>query len=82
MGDPQEALQWLRRSLEIDSCRAVTYLNLADVQMDLKQYPEAANNYKQYLARMPQTPLKASVEKKLLAAQQGGKVKEAGIKGK
>jgi peptidoglycan/xylan/chitin deacetylase (PgdA/CDA1 family)/uncharacterized caspase-like protein len=72
MGDPEEALQWLRRSLEIDSCRAVTYLNLADVQMDLKRYGEAAGNYQQYLVRMPQTPLKASVEKKIKTAEQGG----------
>jgi tetratricopeptide (TPR) repeat protein len=28
MADPEEALQWLRRSQEIDSSRAVTYLNL------------------------------------------------------
>jgi hypothetical protein len=61
----------LRRSLEIDSCRAVTYLNIAGVQMDLKRYGEAAGNYQQYLARMPQSPLKASVEKKIKSAEQG-----------
>jgi uncharacterized caspase-like protein len=70
MGDPQEAVQWLRRSLQLDSCRAVTYLNLADVQLDLKLNAEAAGNYKKYLVMMPQTPLKAGVEKKLKAAQQ------------
>jgi peptidoglycan/xylan/chitin deacetylase (PgdA/CDA1 family) len=69
MGDPDEAQLWLQRSLQIDSSRGVTYLNLADVQMELKHYAEAIINYKSYLIKMPRTPLKDSVENKIRIAE-------------
>jgi len=67
LGDYESAVTWLYKTTEIDSKRAVAYLNLGDALLKLNRHrePYAREAYRKYLELAPDSKLAPEVKKKL-----------------
>jgi len=65
MGKYEEAVKYLRETIDCDSTRAVAYLNLADTYVKLKRNAEARQAYAKYLKLAPDSKSAPDVKKKL-----------------
>ena len=65
MGKYEEAVKYLKETIDCDSTRAVAYLNLADTYVKLKRNAEARQAYAKYLELAPDSKSAPDVKKKL-----------------
>lgn len=65
LGNYEDSIAWIRKSLEIDPQRAVAYLNLGDALAKLKRNLEAREAYVKCLSLAPHAKSAAEAKKKM-----------------
>lgn len=67
-GDPASAVQWYRKTLALDTGRAVAWVNLGEAYEALNQPQEAVKAYESFLRAAPATHKSAAFARERLAA--------------
>lgn len=65
LGNYEDSITWIRKSLEIDPTRPVAYLNLGDALVKLKRHVEAREAYAKYLSLAPGSKLAHEIRRKM-----------------